>query len=50
MDKYLEIEIDSYGFMINGAQGYLSLSWLGIGLVVLSVLGVKIYKKVREDR
>lgn len=50
MDKYLDIELDSYGFMISGAQGYLSLSWLGIGLLTLSVVGYRIIKKVRDRK
>jgi hypothetical protein len=44
MDKYLDIELDSYGLMISGAQAYISVSWLGMGLAILSVVAYKIYK------
>ena len=48
MDKYLDIELDSFGLMISGAQGYLSVSWLFMGIVAVSVVGYRIIKKVRE--
>jgi hypothetical protein len=44
MDTYLEIELDSYGFMISGAQAYLSVSWLGLGIAAVSVVAYRIYK------
>ena len=44
MDRYLTIELDSYGLEISGAQGYLSASWLLIGIVAVSVVAYKIYK------
>ena len=44
MDTYLDIELDSYGLMISGAQGYLSVSWLLMGIVAVSVVAYKIYK------
>ena len=44
MDKYLDIELDSYGLMISGAQGYLSLSWLFMGIVAVSVVAYKVWK------
>ena len=44
MDKYLTIELDEYGLMISGAQGYLSVSWLLMGIVAVSVVAYKIYK------
>lgn len=44
MDKYLDIELDSYGLMISGAQGYLSVSWLLMGIVAVSVVAYKVWK------
>ena len=50
MDKYLDIELDSYGLSISGAQGYLSISWLLMGIIALSVVGYKIYKYYRKAK
>ena len=44
MDTYLDIELDSYGLMISGAQAYISISWLGLGIALVSVVAYKIYK------
>ena len=44
MDRYLTIEFDSYGLTINGAQGYLSVTWLLMGIVAVSVVAYKIWK------
>lgn len=48
MDKYLEIELDSYGIMISGAQAYISVTWLGLGIAAVSVVAYKIYKHYRK--
>jgi len=48
MDRYLLIELGSDGIALETAQLDLYASWLGIGLVVLSVVGYRIIKKVRE--
>ena len=50
MDTYLTIELDEYGLMINGAQAYLSVSWLGIGIAIVSVVAYKIYKIRKGNR
>jgi multidrug transporter EmrE-like cation transporter len=44
MDRYLLIELGSDGIAIETAQIDFYASWLGIGLVVLSVVAYKIYK------
>ena len=48
MDRYLTIELDSYGLEISGAQGYLSASWLLMGIVLMSVVGYRIIKRIRK--
>ena len=50
MDKYLDIELDSWGLSVSGAQGYFSISYLGIGIAILSVVCYKIYKYYRKDK
>jgi hypothetical protein len=45
MDRYLSIELDSFGLHISGAQGYASISWLLMGLAIVSVVAYKIWKK-----
>lgn len=49
MDKYLEIELDSWGFTFSTAQVYFSLSWLGLGIVALGVIAYKVYKHYKAD-
>jgi len=44
MDRYLLIELGSEGIAIETAQIDFYASWLGIGLVVLSVVAYKIWK------
>ena len=44
MDTYLDIELDSYGLMISGAQAYISVSWLGLGIALVSVVAYKVWK------
>ena len=43
--EYLEIELDTYGFMFSTAPLYFSVSWLGIGIGIVSVIAYKVYKK-----
>ena len=50
MDTYLDIELDSYGLMISGAQAYISITWLGMGIAVVSVVAYKIYKHYRKAK
>jgi hypothetical protein len=50
MDEYLRITIDSYGFTISGAQGYASVSWLLMGIALVSVVGYKIIKTIRKAK
>jgi hypothetical protein len=44
MDRYLLIELGSEGIAIETAQADFYASWLGIGLIVLSVVAYKIYR------
>jgi hypothetical protein len=44
MDTYLTIELDQYGLTIDGAQGYLSVTWLLMGIVAVSVVAYKVWK------
>ena len=46
--EYLEIELDTYGFMFSTAPLYFSISWLGIGLTFAVIVAVKIAKKYRK--
>lgn len=50
MDRYLLIDLGSEGIAIETAQVDFYASWLGIGLVVLSVVGYKIYKKLKNRK
>ena len=50
MDRYLSIELDSFGLHISGAQGYASISWLLMGIVLVSVVGYKIVKRIRKGK
>jgi hypothetical protein len=42
--EYLEIELDTFGFMFSTAPLYFSVSWLGIGIGIVSVIAYKVYK------
>jgi hypothetical protein len=44
MDRYFLIELGSEGIAIETAQIDFYASWLGLGLIVLSVVAYKIYK------
>ena len=50
MDRYLTIALDNYGLMIDTAQFYFSLSWLGIGLVVFGIIAYKVIRARRGVR
>jgi hypothetical protein len=43
-NKYLEIVLDSYGFTFSIEAIYFSISWLGLGVIVLMLTARKIYK------
>jgi hypothetical protein len=44
IDKFLDLELDSYGFTFSIEALYFSVSWLGIGVIVLTLTGRKIYQ------
>jgi multidrug transporter EmrE-like cation transporter len=48
MDRYFLLEFGSEGIALETAQVDFYASWLGIGLLVLSVVGAKIYKKAKK--
>jgi len=48
--EYLEIELDTYGFMFSTAPLYFSVSWLGIGIGIVSIIAYKIYKRIRNKK
>ena len=48
MDRYLLIELGSEGIAIETAQADFYASWLGLGLVVLSVVGYRIIKRIKK--
>ena len=45
----LTIHFDNYGFTLDSEFAYVSLSWATLAVLVLSVVGAKIYKS-RKDR
>ena len=49
-DDLLTVHFDPYGLVIDSYPVYLSLSWAAITVLILSVVGYKIYKKVRERK
>ena len=44
MDRYLLIELGSEGIAFETAQFDFYASWLGLGLIALSVVAYKIYR------
>ena len=48
MDRYFLIDLTGDGLAIETAQVQFYASWLGIGLVILSVVGYKIYKHYKK--
>jgi hypothetical protein len=50
MDRYFLLEFGQEGIALETAQLDLYASWLGIALVILSVVGVRIIKKYKKGR
>jgi multidrug transporter EmrE-like cation transporter len=50
MDRYLVIDLGSEGIAIETAQIDFYASWLGIGIVIVSVVAYKIYKNYKKGR
>ena len=48
MDRYFLIDLTGDGLAIETAQVQFYASWLGLGIVVLSVVGYKIYKRIKK--
>jgi hypothetical protein len=48
MDRYFLLEFGSDGVALETAQVDFYASWLGIGLLILSVVAYKIYKKAKK--
>ena len=48
MDRFLLIELGAEGIAIETAQADFYASWLGIALVVMSVVGYRIAKKYKK--
>jgi hypothetical protein len=50
MDRYLLIELSSDGLAFETAQFDFYASWLGIGLAVAIVIGLKTVKKYKRNK
>jgi hypothetical protein len=50
MDRYLLIELNSDGLAFETAQFDFYASWLGIGLVIAVVIGLKTVKKYKRNK
>lgn len=50
MDRYLLIELGSEGIAFETAQFDFYASWLGIGLAVAIVIGLKTVKKLKKAK
>lgn len=50
MDRYLTIEVDSWGLMVSTAPYYLSVSWLGLGIAIVGVIAYKVIRARRAVR
>lgn len=50
MDRYLLIELGSEGIAFETAQFDFYASWLGIGLAVAIVIGLKTVKKYKRNK
>jgi hypothetical protein len=50
MDRYFLLEFGAEGIALETAQLDLYASWLGIALVVLSVVGYRIIKTIRKAK
>jgi len=49
-DDFLTIHFDQYGFTLDTNLAYISLSWLTLGVLVLSVVGYKITRKQKKGK
>jgi multidrug transporter EmrE-like cation transporter len=45
MDRYFLLEFSSDGIALETAQVDFYASWLGIGIVLVSIIAYKVYKK-----
>lgn len=50
MDRYLTLELNSWGISFSTAQFDFYLSWLGLLIATLSVVGYRIAKKYKKGR
>ena len=50
MDRYLLIELNSDGLAFETAQFDFYASWLGIGLAVAIVIGLKTVRKLKRNK
>ena len=50
MDRYLLVELNSDGLAFETAQFDFYASWLGIGLAVAIVIGLKTAKKYKRNK
>lgn len=45
MDKFVGFEFDGFGFTIDSANVYVSISWGAIATAAIVVIAYRIYKK-----
>ena len=45
MDSFLSFEFDKWGFSVDSAPVYLSLSWSSLIVLGIEFIGYKIYKR-----
>jgi ABC-type amino acid transport system permease subunit len=50
MERYLLIELNSDGLAFETAQFDFYASWLGIGLVIAIIIGLKTVKKYKRNK
>jgi hypothetical protein len=50
MDSYLTLEVTEWGISFSTAQLDWYLSWLGLGIVLASVVAYKVYQYFRKDK
>ena len=50
MDRYFLLEFGSEGIALETAQFDLYLTWLGLGIAIVSVIAYKIYKSKKGNR
>ena len=49
-NDFLTVSLDRYGFMIDTEPFYISLSWGGIVLVGLLIVGLKTVRKYKRKK